>query len=251
MKKILILLVLFIVSSCVFAQEAELEYKFKENAHHKFKEKSVIKHEANVLNQSISSITEMLIDIDEITVSVGDKAKIKQVSAVEESSIDGKSNLDQIEDKTNTVYYEVDKLGKNYSVKDEDEKDFPDFDADKETPVFPGKKVKVGDTWERKMSVGDAKVKTVCKLEKLYSVKGVDIAKINLEFDDTVKVDSEDDAETIVKGTGIFYYAVNYGNDLYMNYDVNFEMNLPVDIEGVSGNANAKINYNYTYWRCE
>ena len=254
MKKILFLLLFIIVSCSVFSQEVSLEYKFKENANHKFKERTKINLTATVLGETISSVSRTLIDIDETVLSGGENGKVRQVSEVIESVIDDTNNLDQIqeEDKKTTVTYEMDKRGKTLSIVDEKGETFPGFVAADETPIFPDKKVKVGDTWEWKRNVDGVKVKAVCTLEKLYSKEGVDIAKINLKFDDVIKETLEDGVEapeTTVKGTGVFYYAVNYGNDLYISYNIDFETHMESQMDDMVGEASMKTTYEYTYWR--
>ena len=255
MKKLILFLIVLLAACGVFAQEADLVYKFKENTHHNFKEKINVKINATVFGESIESVTETVIDIDETILNSGEKGKVKQTSKVTASSIDGKDNLEQVaeNEKETTVIYEVDKRGKTLSLTDADGKAFEEFNADGETPIFPDKKVKVGDSWDWKRNIDNIKVNGKCTLEKLYSKDGVDIAKINIVFDDVIKEnnDVDPDLETTVKGTGVFYYAINYGNDLYLSYTVDFETNMEAEIDGNTGEANMKTNYNYVYWRCK
>ena len=255
MKKIVLLIVLMMIASLVFAdEEVDLVYKFKENANHKFKERTKITLSAEVMGESINSVSRTLIDIDENVLVGGETGKVRQVSEVIESVMDDTNNLENIpeEDRKTTVTYEMDKRGKTLNIVDEKGETFPGFVAAEETPIFPDKKVKVGDTWEWKRNVDGVKVKAKCTLEKLYSKEGVDIAKIKLVFDDVIKENIEegvDAPETTVKGTGEFYYAVNYGNDLYISYNIDFETHMESQSDEFIGDASLKTTYEYTYWR--
>lgn len=252
MRKLFLVCFVIICASLINAQEIDLHYNFKEGAHHKFKEKVTVEINASVAGQEVKTNTNSLIEIDENCLVGGDSGKVKQSTTILVSEIDGTSNLEEIpeDNRVNTVIYEQDKKGKTINLYDENNIPLEGFDASKEDPIFPNKKLKVGDTWVWNKSIDGVKAKVNCKLDKLYSKDGVDIAKISLVLDDIIKEDTEEGEtpDTKVNGEGVFYYAINYGNDLYISYNATFEAVVGTNI---NEQANIKTNYNYTYWRCE
>lgn len=258
MKKLIGILLIILCVSCIYAQEVDLHYNFREGVHHKFKEKVEVEVNASVAGQNVNTTTKSLVEIDENCLVGGEKGKVKQSTTLVESELDGTSNIDEVpqESRVNTIIYEQDKRGKTINLYDENNAPLEGFDGSKEDPIFPDKKLKVGDTWVWNKSIDGMKVKVNCKLVKLYSKDGVDIAKISLVLDDVVKEEIEgiegiDAPETIVKGEGVFYYSINYANDLYLHYNVSFDATMKTNMNGVNEEANLKTNYKYTYWRCE
>jgi len=256
MKKLIGILFILLCVSCMYAQEVDLHYNFREGVKHKFKEKVEVEINASVAGQDVHTTTKSLVEIDENCLIGGDKGKVKQTTTVVLAETDGKNNLEEIseENRVNTVIYEQDKKGKTINLYNEDNVPIEGFDPSKEDGIFPDKKLKIGDTWIWNKSIDGIKIKVNCKLDKLYSKDGVDIAKISLILDDVVKEESDegmDASETIVKGEGVFYYSINYANDLYLFYNVNFETTIHANMNGVNEEANMKTNYKYTYWRCE
>ena len=252
MKKIILILSLLFFAGVLFGQEADLRYIFREGKNHKFKEKIVSKTTANVMGKKGVNETETLLDIDETVLEGGEEGKSRQTSTVISSTMNGKDNLENIsqEDRVTTVLFRQDKRGKCLELCNEDGTVFEGFEPDKEDSIFPDRKVKVGDTWEWKREIEGMKVTAKCTLAKLYSKDGVDIAKINMKFDEVITdSDEEESGEVKVTGSGVFYYAINYGNDLYLNYSVDLDTQVTVDINGEIGEAVFNKNYTYTYWR--
>ncbi|MBQ0106265.1 MAG: hypothetical protein KBT47_09585 [Armatimonadetes bacterium] len=252
MKKIILILALLLFAGVLFGQEADLRYIFREGKNHKFKEKIVSKTTADVMGKKGVNETETLLDIDETVLEGGEEGKSRQISSLGFSPIDGKDNLENIpqEDRVTTVLFRQDKRGKCLELCNEDGTVFEGFEPEKENSILPDRKVKVGDTWEWKRVIEGLKVTAKCTLGKLYSKDGVDIARIDMKFDETI-IDSDEEisGEIKVTGSGVFYYAVNYGNDLYLKYTVDLDTQFSMDVNGETGEAIINTNYTYTYWR--
>ena len=254
MKKIIILIFFIFIAVSISAQDVDLAYKFRENAHHKFKEKTTVKIDANFLGEEQSATSLTVIDIDEVIKLSGENAKITQTCTTSVSEIDGESNLDTKEpdEIETTVIYDADKRGMVLGVADKEGTPFEEYDSSNYTPLLPNKNVKIGDTWDILRSIDNTNVKCKCTLSQLYSKEGVDIAKIDMVFDDVIKDDDgELPMEITVKGKGVFYFAINYGNDLYMAYNVDFETSFDTELDDGIGSVSMKSNFDYVYWRCK
>jgi len=253
MKTVYLFVILILVSSVSFAQNLDLVYKFKEGDTVNFREITKISSDAKVMGEAYSNTEETDIDINEKIMSVSkEKAKIKQISTVTKNVVDGKSVLNDLadEDKVTTVFYEVSPKGRLVGLNDEKDAPLDGFDAKTEKDFFAPKGVNIGDTWDCQRNIQGAKVKVKCKLEKIYAENGVDIAYISLLFDDTiVEKDNNTESTTKVTGTGKCYFAVNLGNDLYIDYNLKIETKASAEVNGQSGDANINTDFEYKYWR--
>lgn len=255
MKKLFFLLILVFVTCCVYSQDIDFGYKYFENAHHKFKTKKIETTKLVLGENKEEDITETVLDIDETVLSVGEINRVKQGTSIVSQTVNGKDTLNDLPDeiKNSVVIYEQNKKGKCVGLYKEDGSSFPEFNASEEEPIFPDEKIKVSGSWIWNRDVMGTKVPFKCTLEKIYSKDGVDIAKINIEIDDNVKlriIDFETYMDAKVTGSGVFYYAVNYGNDLYLDYELQF--NVPFPVKTQEGPAQAEIiaTQTYKYWRC-
>lgn len=249
MKNIFLIFILVLLSSCVFSQEADLQYKFRQGAKHKFTEKITEKTEISAQGKSQSALTESITEISEEVLSAGETGKVRQISEMTVFKINDSDVLPEIpeDSKKTSLIYEQNVKGKCLNLTKEDGSVLEGFDPEKETPIFSDGKVKTGSRWDWIRTVEGLKIRFECTLEKLYSENGVDIAKISMEAKEIITENSEEKAEISMTGSGVFYYAVNYGNDLYVDYNVEFETDLPAVEDGSAGSL--KTVYNYTYWR--
>lgn len=252
MKKIIFVLVFLFFAGALFAQEADLQFIFREGKNHKFKEKITETTTVDVMGDVETSVTETLMDIDETVLEGGEEGKSRQISTIVASSIDGIDNLEDIpqEERITTILFRQDKRGKCLELCNEDGTVFEGFEPKNENSIFPDRKVKVGDTWEWKRGIDGMKLTVKCTLGKLYSKDGVDIAKIDMKIDEMITVPIDDiSADMKVTGSGVYYYAVNYGNDLYMKYSIDCDSEISADVDGEPCEAVVNMNYTYTYWR--
>ena len=251
-KLLLIICLVFLTGVCSFAQETDISYKFTENAHHKFREKVTIDSYAKIMDEEKSSREEYTQDIDEVILGGGDVGKVKQTITLTASVTDGESSLDKIpEDRRRTeLTFEETAKGKILSLSDENGKTPKDFDPKDEKSLFPDGKVKIGDTWVWARKTNGLELSLDCTLLELYSENGVDVAKIGIKEDETV---SQDNIDFKVTGSGVFYFAVNYGNDLYLKLDLEFYSSIPIIEKGTEKAGEASINnkYSYMFWRCD
>ena len=256
MKKLMLAFILILFVGMVYAQEIDLKYMFRANAHHKFKEHKILTMDVKLDSETETEKNETLVEVEEFVLGPGEKGKVKQTATTLMAKMNDEDIISDAskEDLMATVIFEQENNGKVLALYNEDGTDFEGFDASEEHPIFPDKKVKLGDTWVWERAVEGQSMKFNCTLQKMYSSNGVDIAMIKMDVNDTISIefDENETVEGTVKGSGVFYYAVNYGNDLYLDYDVTVETQVSVDNgEGIVIPGTIKQNVKYKYWRCE
>ena len=266
MKKLFTFAIILIIASAVFtyAQEIKLEYKYKEGDTNVYKE--VSKNNSNVEGEGAEAFSAKDELIGETTekiekVNPDGSAKVILSSNLTSLTSNGESLLseDSNDNKSPKTAINISKFGKILSVEDENGEKIPDFNVGKQKGLFPEKAVKIGDEWTGMLIMDTLDSPLKCKLEKVYSSKGVDIAEITFTVDDKESLEDalasagESNSEEYtgfsglrkVTGNGKIYFSLNLGKMILLEYKITVETT--VSSPDFSNKSSSDIDYKM--WR--
>jgi len=211
---------------------AILEYKFKIGDIDKYKEVNKITFTSNIMGEDIVVKSSETLDVTETLVEEKNGiAKIKLNTKYKEIIVDNEA-VDVSKLPVDNFFFKVNKQGKIISVLDSKEEPIKTFDPQKDTPMFIEKDLKVGDSWDGRWTVKGLDAKAKMLLVDLYSKNGVDVAKIKIDINDKIDVKeyakdfpsiSDIDGFMKINGTGYYYFAVNLGKDILIEYTATVE----------------------------
>ena len=211
---------------------AVLEYKFKTGDVDKYKEVNKITFTSNIMGEEIIVKSSETLDVTETLIEEKDGiAKIKLSTKYKEITVDDEA-ADISKLPVDIFFFKINKQGKIINILDSKEEPVKTFDPNKDTPMFIEKDLKVGDSWNGRWTVKGLDAKAKMSLVDLYSKNGIDVAKIKIDISDKIDVKeyakdfpsiSDIDGFMKINGTGYYYFAVNLGKDILIEYTATVE----------------------------
>lgn len=221
---------IFLIICAVFSSPgvcAVLEYKFVEGDVDKYKEVNKITFTSSIMGEDINLVSTEKLDVTETLLEEKNGvAKIKLSTKYTEVIVDNEP-VPASKLSSDDFFFKIDKRGKIIDILDKNEKPVKEFDSSRDTPMFSEKDLKKGDSWDGRWTVKGLDSKAKLTLEDLYSKNGVDIAKIKIDINDKIDVKeyakdfpsiSDIDGFMKVTGSGYYYFSVNLGKDILIDY---------------------------------
>ena len=264
MKFFLGVITIFILCTSILANdEIELIYKFTDGDNSVYKELQKSDISGSDGQETMDSKSEMEFEtvIKVVKLSSDGGATLEYSSKPLKMTADGESLLNDEEDnKPIKIMVQMSKHGKVLSAESSDGEKLFGFLKDKQKPLLPEGKIKIGSKWDGMIPLDSLNCTIKCTLDEIYSEKGLDIAKISFTFEDKKDLkdtlaDSGEDMSffeemniTGIKtnsGSGKIYFSINLGKIILIEYQSSGTSSISFD-----GNSTKTTDVSdYKFWR--